>query len=844
MINKKEIRNHSYCFTSHFYLFFFLLLGACLAAPCHAQSIEEKKAGLGGKGNDLDAENQAVLEEVNEKLAKHKSRLQHLQKEVKFLHEQGAPTDHFPPLLKEIREERLAIVKIMQKWRKRLHSIGKDETYALWHQPETTLEQLVSDYGSLDHVYIIPPEVGFIKVSIDSNLAIPREAWSELLELILTQNGVGIRQLNPFMRELYLVREGHEVIELITNKPSDLSLASSHMRVCYVLNPEFEDARRVYQVLEKFVRRSLTSLQLIGQNIYVVGRPEDIREVLKIYDFIRNNHSEQQYRLVHLKTGNAADMAEMLQAMFQEQPTQANTREGEGNGTHTVREDWGNLRVLSLKNAGQTLFLYGAPQRVTHAEKVIRELESQLGEAREKTVFWYTCQHSEAEEIAKVLDKVYSLMKVSKLEAPEGTAASTSASAENSINLTAIHDHEGDHRHDYDYGYNNEQTHNSSDVYDDGYSIVINPKRVDFTKQEDNRADTKRKNFIVDAKTGSIIMVVEPELLDRLKDLLRKIDVPKKMVQLDIIVFEKSFRDTTEYGLHLLNLGGTATGTNASAIDFNNRGSSGSLPLGILDFIYKQAENSSFPAVDLTYRFISTQEDITINANPSITTINKTPAVLSIVQESSLSKGTVTDKNTDTTSESFVRAQYGISLEVTPTIHETADDREDCGEFTNYITLQTNLNFDTIRSSINDRPVVDRRNIKNEVRIADGQTLILGGLRRKDQTDEIAAVPVLGELPGFGKLFSHNQLIDETREIFVFITPSVIADQWSDICRVKRYELCRRPGDSVEFVERLKCAQKSERERRVVGAMKMLFGRPEERSCKEQKCWGEYDGCG
>lgn len=816
---------------------FFLFLTGGWQGQVQAQSIEEKKAGLGGVGSDLDTESGAVLETINQELQDKRERLSSLQKEIWRQHQLGRPVQESSSLMKELRAVRNDIIQLQQQWRQRLQKLGREEAYALWHQPETTLEQLVNDYGAYDHVYLIPPEVAYIKVSVLSNLPIPRESWGELLELILAHNGVAIRQLGPFLRELYLAKDEREGIEVITNKVSDLSLIPAHSQLCFVLRPEFEDASRVYQILDKFVRRSLTTLQLIGQDIYVVGRAEDIREVLKIYDFVRQSHGDHRYKLVSLNTGHAEDMAAMLEMMFQSRLVLRDNRSLTRDRIPNDSEETGSLKVLSLKNAGQALFLYGTPRQVERAEKVIVELQSQLAGAKEKAIFWYACKHSEAEDIAKVLDKVYALLKTEKLQGSDDESDVT-ATAETSVTMNTLQDlHHGHGEHHSD-----DHHHHDLDPYGGGYSITINPHRTDPAHREADKPDERRKNFIVDAKTSSIIMVVEPEHLERIKDLLRKIDVPKKMVQLDIIVFEKSFRDTTEYGLHLLKLGASATNTgNNSAINFNDRPTIATAA-GILDFIYSQSTSSSFPAVDLTYRFISTQEDITINANPTVTTINRTPAVLRIVQESSVNRGTVTDRDSNTEDTSFVRAQYGINIEVTPTIHEQDDNMDCCEEFASYVTLDTNINFDTVRSNIDDRPVVDRRNIKNNVRIADGQTLILGGLRRKDQEDQVAAVPLLGEIPGFGKLFSHTQLVDQTREIFIFITPTIISDQWDEICCIKRRELCRRPGDSVEFVERLKCALEYERQCRVVGAMKMLFGRTNEAPCCNPEVWGEYDG--
>lgn len=96
---------------------------------------------------------------------------------------------------------------------------------------------------------------------------------------------------------------------------------------------------------------------------------------------------------------------------------------------------------------------------------------------------------------------------------------------------------------------------------------------------------------------------------------------------------------------------------------------------------------------------------------------------------------------------------------------------DDFGEETDYITLQTDLVFETINGGLNpEQPDVTRRVINNEVRIPDGQSVILGGLRRKVTDDRKESIPFIGELPGIGKLFSSTKMADNSVEMFVFIT--------------------------------------------------------------------------
>src|SRR5262249_16913187 len=131
------------------------------------------------------------------------------------------------------------------------------------------------------------------------------------------------------------------------------------------------------------------------------------------------------------------------------------------------------------------------------------------------------------------------------------------------------------------------------------------------------------------------------------------------------------------------------------------------------------------------------------------------------------------------------------------------------------------------------------RNISNVVRIPDGQTVIMGGLRRKISSDETESIPFLGELPGIGKLFSSTALKDSSVEMFIFLTPKIISDPHEDFARMRCEEMTRRPGDVPGFMKRLIIARECEKKRLMQEYMTMLFGRERERLYYRP---GEYYG--
>ncbi len=214
-----------------FLKWFFVLAALCVIKGVEAQTIAEKKAGISQTGGgELPPEAEKFLFDVNRQLEQKQHELRDLYHQAGQLYKDNAPDSAYQDLLLKIQALKGSITALEREWREMIVSSTGSEGYALMHQPDTTLEQLVIDYGSHDYVYLIPPEIATIQFSVDSNLPIPRAAWNQMLELILTQNGVGIEQLNPFLRRLFLLREKNIGLRLITNNRNDLQ--ASLQRSC------------------------------------------------------------------------------------------------------------------------------------------------------------------------------------------------------------------------------------------------------------------------------------------------------------------------------------------------------------------------------------------------------------------------------------------------------------------------------------------------------------------------------------------------------------------------------------------------------------------------------------
>ena len=120
----------------------------------------------------------------------------------------------------------------------------------------------------------------------------------------------------------------------------------------------------------------------------------------------------------------------------------------------------------------------------------------------------------------------------------------------------------------------------------------------------------------------------------------------------------------------------------------------------------------------------------------------------------------------------------GIKITVTPFISPDG-----------YVTLNINPDYATIASQVttpsevnaNERDIqatlLQRRNLElKNVRIKDGETLVIGGLIREIETKNVKKIPILGDIPGLGMFFRSSSSEKTKEEMIIMITPKIITD--------------------------------------------------------------------
>jgi len=159
------------------------------------------------------------------------------------------------------------------------------------------------------------------------------------------------------------------------------------------------------------------------------------------------------------------------------------------------------------------------------------------------------------------------------------------------------------------------------------------------------------------------------------------------------------------------------------------------------------------------------KEDINAKllANPRILVVDNKQAVFDIVTENPYIERTITSAGI---TETVKFKEVGVKLTVTPHITSNRSLRM-------HIMPEFGVIVGRVTVSASDVPIVDTRKFDTTAVVKDGQTVVLGGLRKKDTTKQTNKVPLLGDLPLLGNLFKFEGEATVVNELVIFITPYI-----------------------------------------------------------------------
>jgi type II secretory pathway component GspD/PulD (secretin) len=250
-----------------------------------------------------------------------------------------------------------------------------------------------------------------------------------------------------------------------------------------------------------------------------------------------------------------------------------------------------------------------------------------------------------------------------------------------------------------------------------------------------------------------------PEVVKKIKEVLTGVDVAPPQVLIEVTVLEAVLTETTQFGIDFDTLDvqvdsigdeGISQRGLAGVVD---EGSTGGLSIGILN-----------DHIRVFIRALEGVTDTTVLANPKILALNKQAGKLLIGREDGYysTKGSSTEGAVTTQTIEFLES--GTVLEFRPFVGKDGLIRMEIRP-----EQSTGLVTDGI-------PEKSKTEVKTNIMVKDGKTIVLGGLFQEETQHNTSQVPLLGDIPFLGQLFRSTNDSSIRTELIVLITPHIIGD--------------------------------------------------------------------
>ena len=275
--------------------------------------------------------------------------------------------------------------------------------------------------------------------------------------------------------------------------------------------------------------------------------------------------------------------------------------------------------------------------------------------------------------------------------------------------------------------------------------------------QKGNRLLSKRGAVAVDYRTNTLVVTDTVERLAWVQRTVKALDQPLRQVQIEARIAIVSSNSSQQLGVRW-QLGATRGSADTTLTEADLETGRPASGLGVTLLHVHRANPTSW--LDSQLSALAAKGQAKVLAKPAIMTIDNASALI----ESGVEIPYQEVSTSGATSTSFKEAS--LSLEVAPQI--TPD---------NQVVMHLRVKQDTVGQVFNGVPSINTNRMETHVTVADGQTLVLGGIFQTDRNRSSSRTPVLGAVPIIGGLFRHKSVRDDQQELLLFVTPTIMVEE-------------------------------------------------------------------
>jgi len=637
--------------------------------------------------------------------------------------------------------------------RQSLREFGPNEKFNFDVGPEMDMVEFVSEMSEKFKVnFILSDKVKGGKVTIISPNRVTREeAWQAFLSVLES-------------KDLSLVRIG-KFYKIIANRDAQRTPLKTYLEggtpdsteeiVTYLLRLKYVAVKDMEKILKDLKSKDASIITYEPTNTLIITDSGiNIRRMIKLVNELDQPGGRDAIHVIDIYYASAADVAEKLQQIFGDKKgggksstsTRAKSKpEGGGGGGTESGDNVAISNVIADERTNQ-LIIVAPREAMPRILDMINRLDVPIpGDGQ---VHVYYLENANAEELASTLTGVAG--RGNTAAAKGGKGAKTSGGAGNQ----------------------------AAEMFEGEVKITA------------------------DKATNSLVIVASTKDYNSLKAVIDRLDLRRRQVFVEAVIMEVTLKKDRAVGLSMnggytMNIdgnqvplfGGTTLGSLSSIL--MNPSTLTGMAVGLRGPDLKGTEGLlgqgiSLPAFGVLLQMIQTDSDANVLSTPHILTMDNEEAEIIVGSNVPFITGQARDSNNRPVL-SIQRQDVALTMKIKPQINES-----------NFVRLAVHQEITELVSvSETMGPTTTKRSAKSTVVVKDNQTIVIGGLLKDRETNDVEKVPFLGDIPILGRLFRRDKDLKEKTNLLIFLTPHIIKDE-EDFKRIFK----RKMDERNEFLRR------------------------------------------
>lgn len=598
---------------------------------------------------------------------------------------------------------------------------------------------------------------GVVTLNIDQKMT-RRELWNTF-DKMLNLSGAGVTVEGTLLRIMALPKVARQ---------ADSRLAKDGTGELFYYPLKNTTAKEVVNQIKPFVGNNAVCVELTRPNAVMIADDRanmpKIKQLLDVIDMSGKSNWKRKILLCSniLPSKLTDELKTILPVLgFNVQQITDKT------------ETPGSVQISGLDRLHILVVSAATEEAIQEIEQWVDLLDSSNSLDQER-VFVYKIRHNKAAQLAQALSVIYDI---------QGSSLTIDTTTGNSKMETI----------------NSAQTNRSTAnrTRTAAGQTDINSTENTLTDRNSNVFNTPVRVF-ADGVLNRLVIRTTPRTYASIKALINRLDVVPAQVLLQVLIVEVTLSETTQFGLEL---SGSYSGKTNSLIGTNYSNLTTPTTTTTTNATTGETSTTSSRQTGFTYflsdpnnpdnkfayiRALAGNGNVKVVSSPQLLVSSHTEAKINVGTQVSLITGSITNTSSEgSMSNTYQYKDTGVTLTVTPQI--TSND------LISLAVEQELTSIDYANSSTeNPNPNLNNRSITTNMTIANGRTMVLGGLIQEEKSDSLDSVPLINQIPILRRLIGSTDASVTRTEILVLVTGYIVNE------RNKVEELIERYNDALK----------------------------------------------